>query len=299
MNKKILVTGGFGFLGGHLAERKFMEGHTVYVWDNMTTANTETYLALKNIVRFVETLPENIKMMDEIYHFASPASPTLFDSKAKDIIEANVEMTWKLLENCKNDVKFFYASSSEVYGNSYFAPEESYGHVDPVGPRAVYDEAKRLGEAICSLFHRKRKLNITIGRIFNTYGPRMPQDGRVIQTFIQNILADRPLPIYGSGMQTRSFCYVDDLIEAILTVVEKNKGFDIVNLGNDEEITILHLADRIAILADRKARIEFLPRREEPPARKPNLTKLRKKYGFEPKITLNEGLRRTVEWYKK
>jgi len=299
MRKKCYITGGFGFIGSHVAERKAMNGCDVYVYDNMLTATTESYLAVRGLVLFAEPTKENIQKMDEIYHFGSVASPVLFDVKAKQIIEANVELTWRLLENCKNDAKFFFASSSEIYGDSYCVPEEYPGLVNSIGPRAIYDESKRLGEAICSLFHRQRKLNITIGRIFNTYGPRMARDGRVIQTFIEKALAGKPLPVYGSGMQTRSFCYIDDMVEAIETVMEKNEGFDVVNLGNDEETTILHLADKILVVLGGRVEIEFLPERQEPRVRKPDLNKLKRKYGFTPKVSLEEGLRRTIEWHKK
>jgi len=300
MKKRCLVTGGFGFIGSHIAEKKAMDRYEVFVYDNMLTSTIESYLALRSLVHYIiEPTKKDISKMDEIYHLASVASPTLFDIKARDIVKANVGLTFKLLENCKPDVKFFYASSSEIYGNDYCAPEEWPGHVSPIGPRAIYDESKRLGEAICSLYHRQRGLNITIGRIFNTYGPRMAHDGRVIQTFIEKALAGKPLPIYGSGSQTRSFCYIDDMVEAILTVVEKNKGFDVVNLGNDEEITILRLTDKILVALGGKVELEFLPKREEPRVRKPDLNKLKRKYGFTPKISLEEGLRRTIEWHRR
>ncbi|MFA5933200.1 MAG: NAD-dependent epimerase/dehydratase family protein [Microgenomates group bacterium] len=311
---KAIVTGGAGFLGSHLCEYLLTKGYEVLCIDNLLTSdgsNIEKFEG-KPGFRFLRyditnKLPEELTA-DEIYHLASPASPNIHSPKgyhtlAFETMLANTTGTWNLCELAvKNKAKFLFASTSETYGDPLEHPQkETYrGNVSTTGPRAVYDEAKRFGETITSAFIRSKGLDGRIIRIFNTYGPNMSiDDGRVVTEFIKASFANQPLPIFGDGTQTRSFCYVSDLIEGIfLSMTKENTKNEVINLGNPNEFTILELADLIIKLtkATSKEIKEKLPE-DDPLQRCPDITKAKNLLGWKPKINLEEGLKKTIEFF--
>lgn len=313
---KAIVTGGAGFLGSNLCGKLLEKGYEVLCIDNLLTSdgsNIEKFEG-KPGFRFLRyditnKLPEELEA-DQIYHLASPASPNIHSPKsyhalAFETMLANTTGTWNLCELAqKNKAKFLFASTSEIYGDPLEHPQkETYrGNVSTVGPRAVYDEAKRFGETITSAFVRSKDLDGRIIRIFNTYGPNMAiDDGRVVTEFIKAAFNGNPLPIFGDGKQTRSFCFVDDLIEGIILAMEKeNTTGEVINLGNPNEFTILELADLVIDLtkATSKEIKEKLPQ-DDPLQRCPDISKAREILGWEPKIQLEEGLRRTIEYFEK
>lgn len=311
---KAIVTGGAGFLGSHLCEELLKKGYEVLCIDNLSTSDGSNiaHLEEKPGFRFlrydvVNKLPEDMTV-DEIYHLASPASPNIHSLKgyhalAFETMQVNTTGTWNMCELAvKNNAKLLFASTSEVYGDPLEHPQkETYrGNVSTIGPRSVYDEAKRFGETIVSAFVRSKGLNGRIIRIFNTYGPNMEKDdGRVITEFIKAISEDKPLPIFGDGTQTRSFCYVDDLIDGIILAMEKGESGEVYNLGNPDEFTVLELADLVIKLAGKgtKEIKEELPE-DDPLRRKPDITKAKEKLGWEPKIKLEEGLKKTIDSFK-
>lgn len=319
---KIIVTGGAGFLGSHLCDRLIEQGDIVYCIDSLITGSKKNIEDLqnnpdfhfieadvaKNIEEILKQLQDEIKI-DQIYHLASPASPNIHSPKSYhalpfETMRVNTHGTWKLCEMAINKgAKFLFASTSETYGDPLEHPQkETYrGNVSTTGPRSVYDEAKRFGETIVSAFVRSKALDGKIIRIFNTYGPRMAlDDGRVVIEFVTAALENKPFPIFGDGTQTRSFCYVDDLIEGIILAMEKGEKGEIYNLGNPSEFTILELAQRIKGLTHTKSGIEFTEKlpTDDPLKRKPDITKAKEKLGWEPKIGLEEGLEKLIDYLK-
>nr|WP_287155292.1 UDP-glucuronic acid decarboxylase family protein [Candidatus Solincola tengchongensis] len=306
---KILVTGGAGFIGSHLCERLVEEGHEVWCLDNLCTGSLENLKGLKEHPRFRFILADVAEPLtlevDAVAHLASPASPVDYQRLPVETMMANSVGTYQALEVArKNGARFLLASTSEVYGDPLKVPqdEEYTGNVNPVGPRACYDESKRFAEALTSTYRRLYGTETVILRIFNTYGPRMRrEDGRVVPNFIQQALAGEPITVYGDGSQTRSFCYVDDLVEGICLALRSERAVgEVINLGNDREMTVLELAHRIREMLGSASRITFMPLpRDDPRRRKPDLTRARELLGWEPSTALEEGLRRTVEWFQK
>lgn len=310
---KIIVAGGAGFLGSHLCKRLLDQGNQVICLDNLLTGSLENIKPLQENSNFEfkktdvsEKLPEDLKA-DQIYHLASPASPNLHSKKSYhalpfETMKVNTQGTWNLCElafKCK--AKILFASTSECYGDPLEHPqkEEYRGNVSTTGPRSVYDEAKRFGETIVAAYVRSKNLDGKIIRIFNTYGPGMSlDDGRVVIEFIQAALKNKPIPIFGDGTQTRSFCYVNDLIDGIIKVMnsDKSKG-EIFNLGNPGEYTILELAETVKKITNSKSEISFVEElpKDDPLKRRPDITKAREVLGWEPKISLEEGLKKLLE----
>lgn len=321
--KTYLVTGGAGFIGSFICERLLSEGNKVVCVDNLITGqkrNIEQLLSNPNLqlVNADVTKGSHPFWKDEILlfpglkfilHLASPAgpnptSPKSYHALSQETYLVNSIGTHNLLQLAKQTgATFLFASTSEVYGDPEVHPQiETYrGSVNPIGPRAIYDESKRLGEAICADWSRKQGTQTRIARIFNTYGPRMnPDDGRVIPLFIQAALKNQPLIIHGDGHQTRSFCYVDDQVNGLLKLLDSNLNFDPVNIGNPDEITISELAQTIIRLTDSKSTIQYnkLPE-DDPEHRCPDITKAKEKLNWEPKVNLEEGLLKTIEYFKE
>ncbi|MCM8771875.1 MAG: SDR family oxidoreductase [Candidatus Omnitrophica bacterium] len=307
--KKVLISGGAGFIGSHLCDFFINNGYIVWCLDNFLTSNKKNIEHLLKNKNFYLLEIDLIKLEENkikekfnfVLHFASPASPVDYLKYPIETLKVNSIGTEKMLNIALNsNAVFLFASTSEVYGDPLIpVQDENYwGNVNPIGPRSVYDEGKRYGEAITMAFFRKYKLNTKIIRIFNTYGPRMRlNDGRVIPNFIYNALNNKPLPIYGDGKQTRSFCYIDDLIEGIIKVLEVNYNLPI-NLGNPEEFMIIELAEKIEKIFGRKLGFEFLPPMpDDPRKRKPDITLAKKLLNWEPKIKLEEGLKKTIDYY--
>ncbi len=305
---KILVTGGAGFIGSHLCAKLLDLGHVVYCLDNLCTGSVENLEDMRDNPRFRfiladATAPITLEV-DAVAHLASPASPVDYQRMPVQTMLVNSLGTYQSLEVArKNSARYLLASTSEVYGDPLKVPQdEDYpGNVNPVGPRACYDESKRFAEALTATYRRLYGLETVILRIFNTYGPRMRrEDGRVVPNFIQQALAGIPLTVYGDGTQTRSFCYVDDLVEGICLALESEKAVgQVINLGNDREMTVLELARLVKEMLDSPSDITFLPLPEDDPRRrKPDLTRAREILGWEPVTGLEEGLRRTMEWFR-
>lgn len=297
---RVVITGGAGFLGSHLCDRFLSEGHEVICLDNLVTGKIENieHLFGKQGFRFIQyDVTEYIHVpgpVDAVLHFASPASPTDYLRFPIQTLKVGALGTHKALGLAKEKkATFLLASTSEVYGDPLIHPQpESYwGNVNPIGPRGVYDEAKRFAEALTMAYHRYHGLDTRIARIFNTYGPRMRiDDGRVIPTFVSQVLRGEPITCYGDGRQTRSFCYVSDLIEGICRLL-KSQYFEPVNLGNPEEISILEFAQVVQKVFKREVGIRFLPLPEDDPkVRRPDITVARNVLGWEPKISVEEGL---------
>jgi len=302
-----LITGGAGFLGSHLAERLLAEGHRVLCVDNFITGNPDNirhledrdFLFLEHDITRPLWVDEDV---DFVLHFASPASPIDYLEYPIQTLKVGSLGTHNSLGLAKaKRARFLLASTSEVYGDPLVHPQpESYwGNVNPIGPRGVYDEAKRFAEAMAMAYHRVHDLAVRIVRIFNTYGPRMRQrDGRVVPAFIQQALEGEPLTVFGDGSQTRSFCYVDDLIEGIWRLL----GSDLtepVNLGNPREMTILEFAETVRELTGTSSPLEFKPLPvDDPKIRQPDITRARERLGWEPEVELVDGLRQTLEYFR-
>ena len=308
MRKTVLVTGGAGFLGSHLCERILNEGHEVICVDNCFTGNKENIYHLDKNPKF-EFLRHDITFplyveVDEIYNLACPASPIHYQFDPVQTTKTSVHGTINMLGLAKRvKARFMQASTSEVYGDPTIHPQpESYwGNVNPIGRRARYDEGKRCAETLCFDYHRQHGLNIKIARIFNTYGPRMyMHDGRVVSNFIVQALRGEPITIYGEGSQTRSFCYVDDMIEGFIRLMDSEEGFTgPVNLGNPGEFTILDLAKQIIEMTGSKSELVFEPLPEDDPRqRKPDITLAREKLGWEPGVDLQLGLVKTIKYFE-
>lgn len=308
MLKRILVTGGAGFLGSHLCERLVAQGHDVICLDNFFTSqksNVTHLLSQPNfeLIRHDITLPIFLEI-DEIYNLACPAAPGHYQYNPIKTMKTSVSGAINVLGIAKRcHAKVLQASTSEIYGDPNVHPQpESYrGSVNTLGPRACYDEGKRAAETLFMDYHRHNRVNIRIVRIFNTYGPRMhPFDGRVISNFICQALHGKPITIFGDGLQTRSFCYRDDLIEAMIRMMNGPDDFiGPVNIGNPGEFTILELARLVLELTgtDRELIHEPLPV-DDPTQRQPDITLARKHLGWEPQIALREGLMKTIDWFK-
>ncbi|HNZ96389.1 MAG TPA: SDR family oxidoreductase [Thermoanaerobaculia bacterium] len=307
--KTAVVTGGAGFLGSHLCERLVAEGMRVVAVDNLVTGKRENLRALDGSPAFSFLLHDVSRPftiagpVDYVLHFASPASPIDYLELPIQTLKVGSLGTHNGLGLAKaKGARFLLASTSEVYGDPLVHPQpESYwGNVNPVGPRGVYDEAKRFAEAMVMAYHRVHGLDTRIVRIFNTYGPRMrPRDGRVVPAFLQQALTGRPLTVFGDGSQTRSFCYVDDLIEGIYRLLLSAQT-DPVNIGNPHEMTILEFAEtiRAAVGGDSEIVFEPLPV-DDPKTRQPDTSLARQVLGWEPRISLDEGIRRTLDYFRE
>lgn len=307
MTMRVLVTGAAGFLGSHLTDRLLGEGHTIIGVDNLCTGSLENiaHLANEPRFRFEERdicQPFDVGQVDYVFNFASPASPPEYLRMGIETLQVGsvgVENTLEIA--ARHGAGYLHASTSECYGDPLEHPQrESYwGNVNPVGPRSVYDEAKRFAEALVMAWHRSRGVNTHLVRIFNTYGPRLhPSDGRVISNLMMQALRGEPLTIYGDGSQTRSFCYVDDLIEGILRLSRSDEHLP-VNIGNPDEFTILECAQAVLEVTGSKSELRFeaLPE-DDPTRRRPDIAKARELLGWEPRITLKEGLRKSLEFFR-
>ena len=304
---KILVTGGAGFIGSHLCERFLEEGDAVICMDNFRTSTPDNiaHLFANRRFMFIEqdvTTYIYVKgPLDAILHFASPASPVDYHELPIPTLKVGSLGTHKALGLAKEkNARFLLASTSEVYGDPLVHPqnEEYWGNVNPIGPRGVYDEAKRFAEALTMAYHRAHGVETRIVRIFNTHGPRMRlNDGRVVPNFISQALGGEPLTVYGDGSQTRSFCYVSDLVEGMVRLLRSDYTGP-VNCGNPQEVTILEFARTIIRLSGSKSPIVFRPLPEDDPkVRQPDITRARKLLGWEPRVGLEEGLRRTIAFF--
>lgn len=304
-----MVAGVAGFLGSHLADSLIASGHNVFGLDNLSTGSISNieHLANSDHFEFIQTnisktLPAGLNNIQMIYHMASPASPPRYMDLPLETMEVNTQGTQNLLELArKENARILFASTSEIYGDPFVHPQpESYwGNVNPIGPRSVYDEAKRFGETLMALYHRQGWANTVIIRIFNTYGPRLdPNDGRVVSSFIRDALRGKPLPIFGDGSQTRSFCYVSDLISGIRLAAESTHSGPI-NLGNTTENTLLELAQIISELFEIKLELSYseLPE-DDPKQRQPDISLAQHILGWEPKVALRDGLLETINWMR-
>ena len=307
--KKILVTGGAGFLGSHLCDRLINKGHEVLCLDNFFTGSKENITHLLGnpnfeLIRHDVTFPIYLEV-DQIYNLACPASPIHYQSDPVQTIKTSVQGTINMLGLAKRTgARILQASTSEIYGDPEIHPQvESYwGNVNSIGPRSCYDEGKRCAETLFFDYERQHGLDIKVVRIFNTFGPRMhPNDGRVVSNFIVQALNDKDLTIYGNGIQTRSFCYVDDMIDGFLKMMESESGFKgPVNLGNCDEFTMLELANKIIEKIGGNSKISFvnLPT-DDPKRRKPDISLAYNKLGWKPKISLDYGLEKTINYFRK
>jgi dTDP-glucose 4,6-dehydratase len=301
---KVLITGVAGFIGSNLARTHLSQGDEVYGVDNFSTGKPRNLENLGSL-QFIEgSVSESIgllpKQVDVIYHFASPASPEKYMAQALNTMEVNTTGTLKLLEYAsRNDARLIFASTSEIYGDPLVSPQQEiyWGNVNPIGPRSVYDEAKRFGETLVAHFQREKLANAGIVRIFNTFGPNMdPYDGRVVSNFIRQALQGKPLTIYGSGEQTRSFCYIDDLVRGIMAMAQTTQPGPI-NLGNPEERTLLNLSELVLEITRSSSTLEFFELPEDDPKQRcPDISRARALLGWEPKVDISTGIMRTAEW---
>lgn len=306
--KRILVTGGAGFLGSHLIDRLIGQGHEVICADNLFTGSKRNLEHLHNHSRFEfirHDVCNPLKVeVDEIYNLACPASPVHYQYNPVLTTKTSVMGAMNMLGLAKRlRCPVFQASTSEVYGDPEVHPqrEDYWGHVNPIGTRACYDEGKRCAETLFFDYHRQHGVKIKVARIFNTYGPRMhPKDGRVVSNFITQAIAGEDLTIYGDGSQTRSFCYVDDLIDGFLGLMEAPDDVTgPVNLGNPDEFTMLELADHVLKLTGSTSRLAHSPLpADDPKQRRPDITLARQKLGWEPKVPLAAGLKQTIGYFR-
>ncbi|MBN2479008.1 MAG: SDR family oxidoreductase [Parachlamydiales bacterium] len=306
--KKILVTGGAGFLGSNLCTKLLEKNFYVIALDNLSTgsmSNIQNLLENKKFEFIKHDIIYPIDLpVDQVFNLACPASPPRYQADPAQTTKTSILGSLNMLELArKNGARIFQASTSEVYGDPDVHPQvEGYrGNVNPIGVRSCYDEGKRCAESLFFDYHRMYGIEIKVGRIFNTYGPKMdPQDGRVVSNFIMQAIQNEPLTIYGDGTQTRSFCYVDDLIDGFLKMMESEVKFlGPVNLGNPDEFNLLELADLVLKLTQSNSKIVFekLPQ-DDPTRRKPDISLAKNKLGWEPKICLEDGLRKTIEYFK-
>lgn len=307
--KKILVTGGAGFIGSHLCERLLKEGNEVICLDNYFTGSKKNVVHLIDhpyfeLVRHDITMPFFVEV-DEIYNLACPASPIHYQYNAIKTVKTSVSGAINMLGLAKRiKARILQASTSEVYGDPMVhpQPEDYWGNVNPIGLRACYDEGKRCAETLFMSYHRQNEVRIKIARIFNTYGPNMhPEDGRVVSNFIMQALRDRDITIYGDGMQTRSFQYIDDLLEGMIRLMDTGDDFTgPVNLGNPREFTIRELAEEVIRLTGSKSELKFHPLPEDDPMqRKPDISLAKKVLNnWEPKVELTEGLVKTIDYFR-
>ncbi len=314
-NIKCIVTGGAGFIGSHLCDFLIKKQFEVYCLDNLITGSQKNIDHLLSNPKFhflkqdvslplPEKLLKEIGQIKYLYHLASPASPPQYQKYSIETLLVNSQGTYLMLELAqKHSAYFLLTSTSEVYGDPLEHPQKEtyFGHVNPVGIRACYDEAKRFAEAITMEYVRKFQLHARIARIFNTYGPKMQKnDGRVISNFINQALSGKPLTVYGDGAQTRSFCYVDDMVRGLVALMEKeNLDGEIINLGMPEEHTIKEIADYILKACQSSSTIEYLPKTEDDPSRrKPDITKAQKMLGWQPIVSLKSGIQKTISYFK-
>ena len=306
---RILITGGAGFIGSHLCESFLKRGDQVVCVDNVSTGSRENIAAFSSNSRFAmvdQDVTRFIQVdgpLDMVLHFASPASPVDYMEMPIQTLKVGSLGTHNALGLAKaKEAIFFLASTSEVYGDPLVRPqrEDYWGNVNPIGPRGVYDEAKRFAEAMTMAYHRYHGLNTRIVRIFNTYGPRMRmRDGRVVPNFITQALKGEALTAYGNGTQTRSFCYIDDLVRGIHRLLEADYHLP-VNLGNPYEMTVLDFAKKIIELTGSSSSIEFHPLpQDDPQVRQPDIAKARELLGWEPQVSLEEGLKKTIQYFKE
>lgn len=306
---RYVITGGAGFIGSHLAERLLQEGNDVVVLDNLVTGDPDNVEVLSRYEGFefrdvdVARPYELDGPADYVLHVASPASPDDFGRLPFEIMAVNSEGTRLAAELAlERGARFLFASTSEVYGDPEVHPqgEDYWGHVNAFGPRAVYDESKRFGEAMVAAFKRHRDLDVRVVRIFNTYGPRMrPSDGRLVPNLISQALAGRPLTIYGDGSQTRSFCYVSDMVDGILALLYSDVA-EPVNVGTPEEMTILEMAEMIRDAVDGDLEIVYRPLPvDDPRRRRPDITRATELLGWRPQVPVSEGLPKAIEWFRE
>ena len=305
---RILITGGSGFIGSHLSQRLLSEGHDVLVVDNFYTSSRENISHLLNnpkfeIIRHDVTTPIDLEV-DAIYHLACPASPIHYQRFPVQTIKTSILGSLNMLELANRlQIPILLSSTSEVYGDPNISPqvEEYWGNVNPIGIRACYDEGKRAAETLFFDFHRQYGVNIKVARIFNTYGPNMsPDDGRVVSNFIMQALRSEDITIYGDGSQTRSFCYVDDLVDGLIKLMESpDSVHGPINLGNPTERTVMNLAEMVINKTKSKSKIIFneLPQ-DDPKQRKPDISKARNFLNWEPKIDIDQGLDSTIKYFK-
>ncbi|MCG3211432.1 MAG: UDP-glucose 4-epimerase [Anaerolineae bacterium] len=309
---RILITGGAGFLGSHLSDRFIAEGHSVIAMDNLLTGSTANieHLAGHDRFMFIKHDVTNYIYVegeiDAVLHFASPASPIDYLEYPIPTLKVGALGTHKALGLAKaKNARFLLASTSEVYGDPLIHPqtEDYWGNVNPIGPRGVYDEAKRFAEAMTMAYHRYHQLDTRIVRIFNTYGPRMRQeDGRVVPNFIAQALRGEPLTVYGDGSRTRAFCFVDDLVEGIYRLLMSNE-VEPVNIGNPSEMTILQFAEKIIELTGSTSEIAFIEPtdmriKDDPKVRQPDISKARRILNWEPRVPLEVGLTKTIDYFR-
>jgi len=305
--KRILVTGGAGFLGSHLVDRLLEQGHDVICLDNFFTGSKDNIRHLLDhkhfeIIRHDVTEPILLEV-DRIFNLACPASPVHYQYNAIKTIKTSIVGAINMLGLAKRvHARILQASTSEIYGDPEVHPqkEEYWGNVNPIGIRSCYDEGKRVAETLMMDYHRMNKVDIRIARIFNTYGPRMAvEDGRVVSNFIVQALRGEPLTVYGDGSQTRSFCYVDDLVAGLMLLMEQDAEIGPMNLGNPHEFTIFELAE--AIRSKLGARVQIIHKplpQDDPTQRQPDITRARTSLGWEPKVELDEGLDRTIPYFE-
>tara|TARA_Y100000590_G_scaffold398030_1_gene480098 strand:- start:10737 stop:11678 length:942 start_codon:yes stop_codon:yes gene_type:complete len=307
-NKKILVAGGAGFIGSHICEKLLLLGNKVFCIDNLLTGkknNIKHLIQNKNFKFIKKDINKKIFInVNEIYNLACPASPVKYQKNPIETVKASVLGSLNLLELAKKvNAKILQASTSEIYGDPKEHPQkENYnGNVNPIGYRSCYDEGKRCAETLFFDYHREKRVKIKVARIFNTYGPKMDfYDGRVISNFIIQCIKNKNLTIYGKGTQTRSFCYVDDMINALIKLMNSKDNFTgPVNLGNPQELNIFNIAKKIKKLTNSKSKIIFLKLpMDDPIKRKPDISLAKTKLKWEPKINLNDGLTRTVKYFQ-
>jgi UDP-glucuronate decarboxylase len=308
---RVLVTGGAGFIGSHLCERLLAEGHDVLCLDNFFTGRRENVAHLLDSRRFElirhDVIEPILLEVDQIYNLACPASPVHYQYNPVKTVKTNVMGAINMLGLAKRvRARILQASTSEVYGDPEVHPqnENYWGHVNPIGVRSCYDEGKRIAETLMMDYHRQNGVDIRIARIFNTYGPRMLEDdGRVVSNFVVQALRGEELTLYGDGSQTRSFCYVDDLVAALVRLMSAGpvKGEDInapVNIGNPCEFTIRQLAEEVARLCGREVRVRFCPLpADDPRQRRPDISRARRLLAWEPEVPLADGLRKTIDYF--
>ena len=305
---RILITGGAGFIGSHLCERLLNDGYDVLCVDNYYSSTKDNTAHLLDnprfeVIRHDVTFPLYVEV-DQIYHLACPASPIHYQRDPVQTTKTAVHGSINMLGLAKRTkAKILLTSTSEVYGDPAVHPqsEDYWGNVNPIGPRACYDEGKRCAETLFFDYHRQHDLKIKVVRLFNTYGPRMhPHDGRVVSNFIVHALANKPLTVYGHGDQTRSFCYVDDLIDGLIAMMASPDDITgPINLGNPGEFTIAELADQVIQMTGTSAGIDYLPLPQDDPIRRqPDIERAKKELGWEPTVALDEGLRRTIDYFR-
>lgn len=306
---QILITGGAGFIGSHLCKRLLDQGHFVICVDNCITSSKDNVqeLIYNQNFKFIEFDISNSlyvkEDLDWVFHLASLASPKYYLDYPIKTLKSGLLGTYNCLGIAKDKkAKFLLTSTSEIYGDPQIHPqvEEYWGNVNTIGPRACYDESKRAAESLTYAYHRKHKVNVRIARIFNTYGPNMqPDDGRVVSNFIIQALKGKDLTIYGKGEQTRSFCYIDDLIEGLIKLTENDYDLPL-NLGNPKEFTIKQLADLVLAETKSSSKVKRFPLPEDDPKRrKPDISKAKELLGWEPTISLQEGLKKTIDYFRK